>query len=174
MIHRTHRSPVRGVKPHRRRLRPHPDFKAKLASMRTRLWPMVQISTGAVHPAFPRTILHFWLLTEAQLDSIAIFYHQCYPSPLTTLYPCPVTWTENLTMEEKRRKIGKFIGLRGCESPVVVKTEDDMMEEVRRHAAAVRSEDEIMDEVRRNAAREEEEKGMRAKLEPGFRGPPSW
>ena len=39
-------------------------------------------------------------------------------------------WGRGLTIEEKRRKIGRFIGLRGCESPV--KSEEELREEMRR------------------------------------------
>lgn len=37
-----------------------------------------------------------------------------------------------MPLEEKRRKIGRFIGLRGCESPIRLLTEDEIMEEARR------------------------------------------
>lgn len=37
-----------------------------------------------------------------------------------------------MPLEEKRRRIGRFIGLRGCETPIRVKTEDEIMEEARR------------------------------------------
>lgn len=46
------------------------------------------------------------------------------------------------TLEEKRRRIGRFIGLRGCDSPVTVKTEEEIMREVRDARAC--EEDEIM------------------------------
>ena len=49
----------------------------------------------------------------------------------TAHYPCPITWAEGLTLEEKRRKIGKFIGLRGCDTPVSLRTEEQIMEEAR-------------------------------------------
>lgn len=121
--------------------------------MKIRLSPIVQISTGAVHPAFPRTLLNFWLLTEEQLDSLALFYHQRYPNELTMAYPCPVEWpATGLTIADKRRKMGRFIGLRGCESPIVM----------------VKSEEEIRDEVRKQAAKEEEELRMREKLSRGY------
>lgn len=87
-------------------------FQEKMRQMRLPLAPLVQMSTGAVHPAFPATLLNFWLLTEAQLDDLARFYHQRTPSPWSGQYPCPITWQSGLTLEEKRRKIGKFIGLR--------------------------------------------------------------
>jgi hypothetical protein len=34
------------------------------------------------------------------------------------------------TLEEKQRRIGRFIGLRGCESPVILKSEEEIMKEV--------------------------------------------
>lgn len=39
------------------------------------------------------------------------------------------SWDRNAGIEEKRRRIGRFIGLRGCESPV---DEEVIREEVRR------------------------------------------
>ncbi|WDK14187.1 hypothetical protein CGRA01v4_05468 [Colletotrichum graminicola] len=87
-------------------------FQDKVRQMRLRLAPLVQMSTGAIHPAFPATLLNFWLLTEDQLDDLARFYHQRSPSPWSGQYPCPITWQSGLSLEEKRRKIGKFIGLR--------------------------------------------------------------
>lgn len=88
--------------------------------MAVRLAPLVQLTTGAVHPDFPRTLLAFWLLTDAQLDSLAHFYHQRTPCAWTAQYPCPVSWPPGLGIEEKRRKLGRFIGLRGCDSPVPI------------------------------------------------------
>lgn len=90
-------------------------LQEKMRQMRLPLVPLVQMSTGAVHPEFPATLLNFWLLTEAQLDDLARFYHQKTPSPWSASYPCPITWKSGLTLEEKRRKIGKFIGLRYVE-----------------------------------------------------------
>jgi len=52
-----------------------------------------------------------------------------------------VEWRTDATLEEKRRRIGRFIGLRGCESPVRVRTEEDIMGEVR--DARLREEDEM-------------------------------
>jgi hypothetical protein len=110
----------------------NPALKAKITTMALPLAPLVQLTTGEVHPAFPLTLLNFWLLNSEQLDELAHFYHQRTPSIWSAHYPCPVTWGGNPTLEEKRRKIGRFIGLRGCESPI--KTEEMIMEEVRRRA----------------------------------------
>ena len=40
-----------------------------------------------------------------------------------------MVWGPELGLEEKRRKIGRFIGLKGCESPV--KSEEEIMRSVR-------------------------------------------
>ena len=40
-----------------------------------------------------------------------------------------MVWGQELELEAKRRKIGRFIGLRGCESPV--KSEEEIMRGVR-------------------------------------------
>lgn len=47
-----------------------------------------------------------------------------------------------MTLEEKRRKWGKFIGLQGCTTPRDPKTADEMWEEARRKRLA--AEDEMM------------------------------
>lgn len=43
-----------------------------------------------------------------------------------------MNWKAGLTVIEKKRKWGRFVGLRGCESPVVVKTEEEIWEEARK------------------------------------------
>ncbi|KAK2069366.1 hypothetical protein P8C59_003952 [Phyllachora maydis] len=101
----------------RRRAAANPTLETKLAQMALPLAPLVQLTTGQVHPAFPATLLGFWLLTDEQLDGLAAFYHQRTPCRWTAYYPCPITWRAGLSLEEKRRKIGKFIGLRGCDTP---------------------------------------------------------
>ena len=100
-----------------RRAERSPDFDTKLKQMALPLRPLVEIRGGQVHPAFPTTILNFWLLTDEQLDELAHFYHQRTPSQYSMGYPCPITWGEGLTIEEKRRKMGKFIGLKGVSLP---------------------------------------------------------
>lgn len=100
----------------RRRTRQNEALDKKIEQMALPLAPLVQLTSGQIHPAFPTTLLNFWLLTDEQLDEIAHFYHQRTPCQWTRHYPCPITWGEGLTLEEKRRKIGKFIGLRGVSS----------------------------------------------------------
>ncbi|KAI1820244.1 hypothetical protein F4861DRAFT_77959 [Xylaria intraflava] len=116
-------------------------FKQKLRQMALPLAPLVQLTTGHIHPAFPGTLLNFWLLTDAQLEELAHFYHQRTPCRYTFHYPCPINWSSNMPLEEKRRRIGRFIGLRGCESPVRALTEEQIMEEARR--ARIAEEEEI-------------------------------
>jgi len=144
-----------------RRAAKNPPFEAKIQHMSLKLAPLVQLTTGLVHPNFPRTLLAFWLLTEDQLDDLAHFYHQRTPCEWTQHYPCPVSWPPGLTLEEKRRKLGKFIGLRGCDTPIEQLVRDDVAkamerseEDIERDAAEVRrrggtSSGDDMDEIRR-------------------------
>ena len=133
-----------------RRAQTNADLHAKLAQMRLPLAPLVQLTTGATHPSFPPTLLSFWLLTEPELESLAHFYHQRTPCDWTWRYPCPVAWPAGLSLEQKRRRIGRFIGLRGCESPVVVG-------QMQMQQVLVRSEEEVEEEARRARLAEEEE-----------------
>ncbi|KAI1356521.1 hypothetical protein F5Y01DRAFT_323913 [Xylaria sp. FL0043] len=118
-------------------------FKQKLDQMALPLAPLVQLPTGKIHPSFPMTLLKFWLLTDEELEELAHFYHQRTPNQYTLHYPCPVNWSSDMSLEEKRRKIGRFIGLRGCESPIRVRTEDEIMEDARRARLAEAQEEEI-------------------------------
>ncbi|KAH7416939.1 hypothetical protein BKA64DRAFT_283340 [Cadophora sp. MPI-SDFR-AT-0126] len=104
----------------------NPAFDAKIKQMALPLAPLVRLTTGEVHPIFPSTLLSFWLLTSEQCDELAHFYHQRTPSIYTAHYPCPVQWRADATLEEKRRRTGRFIGLRGCESPVRVLSEEEI------------------------------------------------
>ncbi|KAK7756828.1 hypothetical protein SLS62_001273 [Diatrype stigma] len=141
-------------------------FRQKLHQMALPLAPLVQLNTGAVHPAFPDTLLNFWLLTDAQLEELARFYHQRTPCRWTFHYPCPIrAWDARLPLEEKRRKIGRFIGLRGCESPVVVAAAAAAAAQAAaaasNHDVVMRSEeDEILEDARRARARADEEDEM--------------
>lgn len=124
-----------------RRLAKNPNLQRKLEQMALPLAPLVQLTTGAIHPSFPTTVLNFWLLTDEQLESLAHFYHQTVQCPWSNQYPCPVTWNSTLSLEEKRRKMGKFIGLRGCESPILLKSEEEIMADARR--ARMATEDDL-------------------------------
>ncbi|KAH6646417.1 hypothetical protein BKA67DRAFT_696274 [Truncatella angustata] len=144
--------PCQAFSAHRRQ-RQQPDnplLAKKLREMALPLAPLVQLTTGRVHPAFPGTLLGFWLLTEGELEGLAHFYHQRTPCRWTSHYPCPVAWDPAAGTEEKRRRIGRFIGLRGCETPPP--------------PVAQSTEEEILDEARRARKREEEEEVWRRKL----------
>ncbi|KAF2836588.1 hypothetical protein M501DRAFT_996796 [Patellaria atrata CBS 101060] len=117
-------------------------FTDKIAKLRLRLAPIHPLPTGPPHPAFPATYLHFYLLTEDELDSMARYYSQVSPDAYTFMYPECMRWdkaflspsnekseggangeeywrlTKSQRLWIKRRKFGKFIGLRGCETPV--------------------------------------------------------
>ena len=112
--------------------RRNPALVQKISQMALSLAPLVRITSGEVHPYFPATLLNFWVLTSEQLDELAHFYHQRTPSVWSAHYPCPVIWSNELSLEEKRRKIGRFIGLRGCDSPV--KNDEEIMRGVRARA----------------------------------------
>ncbi|TVY49307.1 hypothetical protein LOCC1_G000706 [Lachnellula occidentalis] len=122
--------------------RRNPALEAKIAQMARTLCPLVRVTDGAHHHAFPLTILNFHLLTSQQCDDLAHHFHQRTPSDWTCLYPIRIEWRNDATLDEKRRRIGRFIGLRGCESPLVVRSEEDIEREARR--ARAREEDEVM------------------------------
>ncbi|KAI4206588.1 MAG: hypothetical protein LQ348_000910, partial [Seirophora lacunosa] len=122
------------------------QYRRKLAHLCTPLAPLLSITSGTAHPAFPRTMLHYNLLTEDQLNELAHHYHQRTPSQWSLCYPLPVVgrwhadndaaaaaiaappaWQGQAQghgqqashrLEAKRRRFGRFVGLRGCESPV--------------------------------------------------------
>ncbi|KAL4913822.1 hypothetical protein BDW62DRAFT_157186 [Aspergillus aurantiobrunneus] len=111
----------------------HPDFHNTISLLSRKLHPLVSNTTGRTHPDFPRTLLSFNLLTSQQLNSLALHFHQVYPPKRESFrYPLPIKpWlaTNGLVRdlgvdtEVKRRRFGRFIGLRGCESPVAEREE---------------------------------------------------
>ncbi|KAM0280723.1 hypothetical protein ACHAQH_003893 [Verticillium albo-atrum] len=148
-----------------RRAARSPAFREKLRQMALPLLPLVQVTTGDVHPSFPRTLLRFWLLTEAELDEMARFYHQRTPGPHSAKYPCPITWGANLTLDEKRRKIGKFIGLRGCLTPVAVRSSPRKRQEYEALSPRwFKSEEQVEEDARKARVAADEHDAMRKKL----------
>jgi len=121
------------------RNRPSPALQTKIAHMKLKLAPIYPLPAGPPHSSFPSTLLQYWLLTEQEIDSMAAYYHQTSPNPWTCQYPANMRWdshflaksdplamskkeiTHLLTDEErlgvKRRMLGKFIGLRGWDTP---------------------------------------------------------
>jgi hypothetical protein len=101
----------------------HPDFPRAVAHLKLPLHPLVSMTTGQPHPNFPTSILNYQLLSSSDLDNLAQHYHQTStPSYYTSQYPRQVpSWEgKNLELEVKRRRFGRFIGMRGCESPIHV------------------------------------------------------
>ncbi|EKG17679.1 hypothetical protein MPH_05128 [Macrophomina phaseolina MS6] len=103
-------------------------FTEKLNQMRLKIMPIHPLPGGAPSSAFPTTLLEFHLLTEEQLDSMASYYSQSVRNEWTDRYPCVMGWdddffadpalSDNDRVKIKLRKFGKFIGLRGCETPI--------------------------------------------------------
>ncbi|KAE9968161.1 hypothetical protein EG328_007722 [Venturia inaequalis] len=119
--------------------RNNPDLKRKIEDMRIVLCPIRRLPHGEVHPSLPRMVLKYWLLTEDEIDSIARFYHQTDRSnEWFHQYPGTMNWdskwlkrpdgtesprelkqlpTDEERLSMKRRRVGRFIGLRGCQTP---------------------------------------------------------
>ncbi|KAJ5547073.1 hypothetical protein N7494_004658 [Penicillium frequentans] len=102
----------------------HPNFPAILQYLGQNLHPLVSCKTAQIPPDFPQTMLSYHLLTNTQLDDLAQYFHQISPPiPETFMYPAPIqqpwvgTEAEDVDLETKRRRFGRFIGLRGCDSP---------------------------------------------------------
>ena len=116
----------------------NPALASKIATLRLKIAPIICMVSGEPHPAYPNTMLEFWLLTEAQLDMMAHYYSQSTPSKYTYMYPRTMGWDKGFlsgSREDqatadgryqlstagriaiKRRKFARFIGMRGCETP---------------------------------------------------------
>lgn len=105
----------------------HPNFHYMTYLLSRKLAPLVHCLSGMPHPYFPKSMLSFNLLTSAQLDALALHFEQVYPPNQATFhYPKPIKpWlTTNglvrnlgVNTDVKKRRFGRFIGLRGCESP---------------------------------------------------------
>ena len=102
--------------------RPPPSLllRRHLAHLSHPLMPLHSVTTGFPHPSFPRSILHYHVLTEVELDSLAHFYHQSTPTAASFDYPVSIVtrWDRAGDVKDKRRRLGRFLGLRGCESPI--------------------------------------------------------
>ncbi|KAF1810648.1 hypothetical protein P152DRAFT_400664 [Eremomyces bilateralis CBS 781.70] len=113
--------------------RTNPEFQRKLAKLRLKIHPILSLHTGRSAPEFPATLLHFNLLTEAQLDELAHYYSQCCQDETTASYGKSMDWDasyydeyfgegkcfrESRRVWVKRRRFGRFIGMRGCDTPV--------------------------------------------------------
>lgn len=139
--HRRHLStslPTRIVV-HRPQTPQQKHLQASVAHLASQLVPLISVRTGQAHPGFPKSLLQYHLLTHDQLDDLARWYHQTIDAGEERwMYPCPIAWdkvwcdssssstsiTENVSrrqlvdLDTKRRRWGRFIGLKGCDSPV--------------------------------------------------------
>ncbi|KAH7065078.1 hypothetical protein B0J12DRAFT_559809 [Macrophomina phaseolina] len=96
-------------------------FRYKLRNLVIKLTPFYRIPVGEPHPYFPKTVLHFFLLNEEQIDELAAYYSQSIPDDFTKMYPTTMNWDQatfaTMRCEErvsaKRRELGRFIGLSG-------------------------------------------------------------
>jgi hypothetical protein len=82
----------------------------KIATLQLKLAPLVPLPTGPPHPAFPKTLLAFHLLTEDELDSIAHHYHQSTPGPWTQHYPALMNWDKDFLARNDTSAAGKGKG----------------------------------------------------------------
>lgn len=101
-----------------------PELLRLLDFLRTPLSPMVSATTGQVCPDYPKNLLAYHLLTSDQLDNLARHYHQVWPPTVETYhYPLAIQpWIFFGTgtyadLETKRRRFGRFIGLRPHQPP---------------------------------------------------------
>ncbi|KAF2459800.1 hypothetical protein BDY21DRAFT_270216, partial [Lineolata rhizophorae] len=67
-------------------------MKEKIAQMAVQLEPIVEVLSNEPHPACPKSLLGLFLLTEAEIDSMAHFYGQSTPHEFTRYYPGSMTW----------------------------------------------------------------------------------
>ncbi len=139
------------------------QLRRRLAHLAMALRPLLSVTTGEAHPAFPRTLLHFHILTAAQLDDLARFYHQRSPSVWSWAYPAPVVtrWARDADVAAKRRRFGRFVGLRGCDSPVMMDADAAAAHEAAGFAAVLERWMEAA--MRRGMEREMEKKIWRQK-----------
>ncbi|KAK5449708.1 hypothetical protein LTS15_008783 [Exophiala xenobiotica] len=127
------------------------QYMHSVEHLRAPLVPLISVTNGLPHPSFPTTLLQYHLLTHEQLDCMARWYHQVDP-PVdeTFMYPAWIpAWTSmhlgdgdssaahnegdgDVNLETKRRRFGRFIGLRGCESPASTGPEGESPDELAR------------------------------------------
>ncbi|KAL4883695.1 hypothetical protein BJY04DRAFT_216043 [Aspergillus karnatakaensis] len=102
----------------------HPNFEYMLTYLSRKFAPLHNHATREVHRYFPTSYITLYMLTSAQLDSLAVHYHLYYPiHEYSFEYPNPVKpWlirNENGTYRSldfprkiKMRRFARFIGLR--------------------------------------------------------------
>ena len=68
------------------------DLASTIEILSSKLHPLYPQPGGPPHTKFPKTIMHWLLLTEDELDSIAHYYGQSTPDAFTNTYPAPMGW----------------------------------------------------------------------------------
>ncbi|KAJ6015430.1 hypothetical protein N7540_010021 [Penicillium herquei] len=112
---------------------PHPDFTRLIEIFSQPLHPLRSCTSNQAPANFPKTVFAWQVLTNEQLDDLARFFHQTSPPTLETRnYPLPIDkpWIGPkadpfVTVETKRLRFGRFIGLKGCESPLELRPSCD-------------------------------------------------
>lgn len=89
----------------------------KIATLQLELAPLVPLPSGPPHPAFPKTLLAFHLLTEDELDSIAHHYHQSTPGPWTHHYPALMNWDKEFLARPAANNNAKAASANGQSKP---------------------------------------------------------
>lgn len=134
--------------------------------LKSQLVPLISVKTGQSHPDFPRSLLQYQLLTHDQLDALARHYHQTIDAGRERWdYPCPIGWGKVwcgsmpvlrsdtaherrhlIDLVTKRRRFGRFIGLKVDDSPIdgPREQEESLVERMEREwrAALRRADDE--------------------------------
>ncbi|KAH7021759.1 hypothetical protein B0J12DRAFT_585734 [Macrophomina phaseolina] len=96
-----------------------PSFSWVIQRLRRPIRPLLALQTGRAHPEFPRTMLHYHLLSERQMDSISLYYSQAVRDDYSDMYPRPINWDDEAfdhmdyerRVSVKRRLVGLFIGV---------------------------------------------------------------
>ena len=88
----------------------HLNFLHYLHHLSQTLAPLVSITTGEPHPAFPRSILHYHLLTSDQLDDLSRYYHQVWP-PVPETFGYPIRIPAWVSMEPEPESKLEYFGI---------------------------------------------------------------
>ncbi|KAJ5622374.1 hypothetical protein N7528_005606 [Penicillium herquei] len=108
------------------RIPSYSEFKRLIEIFNQPLHPLRSCTSNQSPANFPKTLFAWQVLTHEQLDDLARFFHQTSPPTSETRnYPLPIDkpWVGPkadpfVTLETKRLRFGRFIGLQGCESPL--------------------------------------------------------
>lgn len=100
------------------------ELETRIANLQLSLHPLVPLPVGDPHPAFPRTLLAYHLLTEEELDDIAHHYHQSTPSVWTHQYPATMNWDKEWLNASKQRRRSSLVSLSRRQSQSTEKSQE--------------------------------------------------